>query len=193
MSSELKKKYKNPEFHARLMEIIGDEKPYRWAGKVGISKGAFDRILNEGTLPSSRSLARINEATKVSVNWLLTGKGLKYDAGLETNLAVQESTGEYKVKPPIQDLKSLLSAVEQIMTSKDETAKAALAMNVAALQVTAQIVMDPDLRKLCKMYLEVDEHHRLEMIDYVTTVYKVYNIRKETKEEGEEIKKAVPE
>ena len=71
MSSELA----NPEFHERLSRLIGNEKAYAWAGKVGISKGAFSRIWKDGTVPSPDLLIRIKEATGASIDWLLTGAG----------------------------------------------------------------------------------------------------------------------
>lgn len=71
MSSELK----DPAFHARLAALIGSEKPFVWADRIGISKGAFSRIWNEGTVPGPDHLRRIHEAEGVSLDWLLTGEG----------------------------------------------------------------------------------------------------------------------
>lgn len=71
MSSELK----DPDFHARLILIIKDEQPFTWAARVGISKGAFHRIWNEGTVPGPDHLKRISQTTGVSIDWLLTGEG----------------------------------------------------------------------------------------------------------------------
>jgi phage repressor protein C with HTH and peptisase S24 domain len=65
---------KNPGFHARLRQLIGDEAPYAWAERMGISKGAFTRIWKEGTVPTSELLLRIREATGVSLDWLLLGE-----------------------------------------------------------------------------------------------------------------------
>ncbi len=76
MSSELK----NPDFHARLTEVMGEERhrPFAWAARIGISKGAFSRIWNDGTVPGPELLIRIHKATGVSVDWLLTGEGPVY-------------------------------------------------------------------------------------------------------------------
>jgi transcriptional regulator with XRE-family HTH domain len=71
MTSELK----DPEFHVRLTEIIGQERPFSWAAKAGLSKGAFSRIWNEGTVPSPDLLKKISAATGYSIDWLLTGEG----------------------------------------------------------------------------------------------------------------------
>lgn len=69
---------KNPEFHARLASLIDQERPFPWAAKIGISNGAFSRIWNEGTIPSSELLIKISAASKCSIDWLLTGKGPAY-------------------------------------------------------------------------------------------------------------------
>ena len=66
---------KDPDFHARLKILIGEEHPYGWAAKVGISKGAFNRIWKEGTVPSPDKLKSIAEFTGVTIDWLLTGEG----------------------------------------------------------------------------------------------------------------------
>lgn len=66
---------KNPDFHARLVTLIGDMQPFAWAARVGISKGAFSRIWHEGTIPGPMLLRRITDATGVSIDWLITGQG----------------------------------------------------------------------------------------------------------------------
>lgn len=66
---------KHPGFHARLRQLIGEEPPYAWAERMGISKGAFTRIWKEGTVPTSELLLRIRQATGVSLDWLLLGEG----------------------------------------------------------------------------------------------------------------------
>ena len=71
MSSELK----DPQFHARLEYIIGKNQPFAWADKIGIPKGTFSRVWNEGTVPGPEHLKRIQEKTGYSIDWLLTGEG----------------------------------------------------------------------------------------------------------------------
>jgi phage repressor protein C with HTH and peptisase S24 domain len=94
MSSELK----NPEFHARLVELMGEEstkKPFAWAARVGISKGAFDRIWNDGTVPSADLLIRISARTGVSIDWLLTGQGPMYlQPSGESAISINEHGGQ---------------------------------------------------------------------------------------------------
>ena len=65
---------RNPGFHSRLTELIGADRPYAWAERVGLSKGAFTRIWKEGSVPTSELLYRIRAATGVSLDWLLTGE-----------------------------------------------------------------------------------------------------------------------
>lgn len=62
------------DFRLRLESLIGDEPPFAWAQRVGISKGAFSRIWNGGSVPKPELLLKIREATGVSVDWLLTGE-----------------------------------------------------------------------------------------------------------------------
>lgn len=85
---------RNPRFHARLRKLIGNEAPYAWAERMGISKGAFTRIWKEGTVPTSELLYRIRAATGVSLDWLLTGQGKQANGGGETPGLVY--IGEYK-------------------------------------------------------------------------------------------------
>lgn len=71
MKSENEKKT----FRARLEELIGDEKPFVWAARIGLTPGVFNRMWNEGTPPKADSLILIEAATGVSLTWFLTGKG----------------------------------------------------------------------------------------------------------------------
>ncbi|MFW6349492.1 MAG: helix-turn-helix domain-containing protein [Thiohalospira sp.] len=78
---------RNPDFHARLRQLVGKERPYSWAARVGISKGAFTRIWREGTIPSPELLLRIREHAGVSLDWLLTGDGVgPGEAAMDTEL-----------------------------------------------------------------------------------------------------------
>ena len=69
------KPLKDPEFHQRLCSLIGNEAPFSWAARVGLSKGAFSRIWHEGTVPGPDLLRRIQDKTGVSIDWLLSGCG----------------------------------------------------------------------------------------------------------------------
>ena len=62
-------------FHSRLAIIIGKEKPFSWASKVGIPSGTFDRIWNHKAYPKAEYLKLISVKIGVSIDWLLTGEG----------------------------------------------------------------------------------------------------------------------
>jgi hypothetical protein len=66
--------YKNPEFRQRLAELIGEEKPFTWAKRLGINSTTFTRMWKEGSIPSANHLILIREKTGVDLNWLLTGE-----------------------------------------------------------------------------------------------------------------------
>lgn len=69
----------NPEFHERLSMLVGDEKPFAWANRVGISKGAFTRIWNEGTMPKVEQLQKIKQFTGAKIGWMIDGEGFPPD------------------------------------------------------------------------------------------------------------------
>lgn len=85
-------------FHDRLAELIGNEKPFVWAERMGISKGAFSRIWNKGTLPSPELLGRIKTGATVSIDWLLFGEGQRNvtdgDTIMIPHLDVRVSAGD---------------------------------------------------------------------------------------------------
>ncbi|MEO5334566.1 MAG: helix-turn-helix domain containing protein [Magnetococcus sp. YQC-5] len=70
MNAELK----DPEFHQRLTELIGEEKPFSWAKRLGIHTTTFMRMWKDGSIPSVSVLLQIKEKTGVSIDWLLTGE-----------------------------------------------------------------------------------------------------------------------
>ena len=59
---------------ARLMMLIGGDKPFAWARRVGISKGGMQNLL-DGGIPRDKTINKIIAATGVSSDWLLYGKG----------------------------------------------------------------------------------------------------------------------
>lgn len=71
----MKNNYKHPEFRDRLCKIIGDEQPFGWASRIGISKGAFTRIWHDGTMPGTDLLRKIQQATGCTLDWLVNGLG----------------------------------------------------------------------------------------------------------------------
>jgi len=73
-------------FASRLRTLIGGEKPYAWAARVGLSKGVFTGIWRTGSTPRPKTLEKIRAATGVSIDWLLRGEGAPFpaDAPLRT-------------------------------------------------------------------------------------------------------------
>lgn len=63
-------------FVKRLKLLIGEQRPYTWASAVGISKGAFSRIYNEGIIPGPDLLRRIKRHSRCTLDWLVDGDGL---------------------------------------------------------------------------------------------------------------------
>ena len=111
-------------FKERIQLLIGEEKPYPWADRIGLTPGVFNRMWKEGTVPKADSLVLISNATGVSIDWLITGEGLKkkgqlsdgssviYDNCGKSNVdAVSEEPMEYgttecyscKAKAPVGD------------------------------------------------------------------------------------------
>lgn len=74
---------KNPEFRDRLEQLVGDQAPFTWAARVGISNGAFTRIWNEGTYPKAEHLIKICLHTEASLDWLVMGVGRPPDAAMK--------------------------------------------------------------------------------------------------------------
>lgn len=65
---------KNEAFHQRLALLIGTEEPFRWAKRIGIPAGTFDRMWNKYDIPKHDHLCRIARGCNVSLDWLLLGE-----------------------------------------------------------------------------------------------------------------------
>lgn len=88
MSIPKKKKQIDPHFLLRLKELMGEEKPYAWGKRIGMSKGAITRVFEEAAVPAAATLKKIRTKTGASIDWLLTGDGDKFSRALpaiETN------------------------------------------------------------------------------------------------------------
>lgn len=59
----------------RLEFVIGKERPYAFATRIGLGKSTLAGILNNGACPQTSTLIKIAMNTNISINWLLTGKG----------------------------------------------------------------------------------------------------------------------
>jgi hypothetical protein len=66
-------------FKDRLTLLIGAEKPYAWARKVGIEKGLFQYYWQKEKIPTYMNLIKIQKFTGCSLDWLLTGAIIHFD------------------------------------------------------------------------------------------------------------------
>lgn len=66
-------------FRDRLKLLMNDEKPYTWAGKVGIDRGLFQYYWQKGRIPTYKNLVKIQNYSGCSLDWLLTGKIVSID------------------------------------------------------------------------------------------------------------------
>lgn len=62
-------------FYERLVQLVGNEKPFSWANRVGVPSSTFSRMWNEKGIPKADIVVCIAQATGVTTDWLLTGKG----------------------------------------------------------------------------------------------------------------------
>ncbi len=82
----------------RLKKIIGHEKPFAWAKRIGIPAPTFNRIWKSGGQLKSDHLKLIAEKTGISLHWLITGEGPMYVEQyniLEKAQFVREKPAEY--------------------------------------------------------------------------------------------------
>jgi len=63
------------DFRSRLERVIGKEKPFAWANRIGVPRSTFSRMWNEGVAPKAETLLAISIATGLSIDWFLTGEG----------------------------------------------------------------------------------------------------------------------
>ncbi len=66
-------------FKARLKILMGDDRPYTFARKVGIDKGLFQYYWQMEKIPTYLNLIKIQEYTGCSIDWLLTGKIVAFE------------------------------------------------------------------------------------------------------------------
>ncbi|UTH76031.1 helix-turn-helix transcriptional regulator [Chromobacterium sp. IIBBL 290-4] len=68
------------EFRQRLELLIGLEKPYAWAARIGINKGSFTNMWYKGGVPRQATARRIADSCDVRFEWLMFGEGAMRDA-----------------------------------------------------------------------------------------------------------------
>ncbi|NOG84175.1 MAG: hypothetical protein HND49_10295 [Planctomycetes bacterium] len=65
---------KKKTFKDRLLECLGNKKPYPWGKSIGLDDGIVNRMLRQEKLPRAEHLILISQDLGKSINWLLTGK-----------------------------------------------------------------------------------------------------------------------
>jgi phage repressor protein C with HTH and peptisase S24 domain len=81
-------------FKDRLKILMKDERPYSWSKKVGIDKGLFQYYWQRGKTPTYTKLIKIQKYTGCSIDWLLTGRNVAFDA-IENLPMVTEKNPKY--------------------------------------------------------------------------------------------------
>ncbi len=61
-------------FKDRIVECIGDEKPYSWGKSIGLDDGIVTRIFKQNKIPRAEHLLLISKGLGKSINWLLSGE-----------------------------------------------------------------------------------------------------------------------
>ncbi|OHX12299.1 LexA family transcriptional regulator [Chromobacterium sphagni] len=69
------------DFRQRLELLIGAEKPYAWAARMGINKGSFTNMWYKGGVPRTATAEKIACSSGCRLEWLLYGEGLMQEEG----------------------------------------------------------------------------------------------------------------
>lgn len=67
------------DFKQRLELLIGAEKPYAWAARIGINKGSFTNMWYKGGVPRMATAQKIAASSGCRLPWLLHGEGAMRD------------------------------------------------------------------------------------------------------------------
>ena len=98
-------------FKDRLKILIGKQRPYTFAKKVGIEKGLFQYYWQKGKIPTYKQLEKLIAYTGCTMEWILTGKEVDFS--------------KLSILPTGKDPKSIrlgkaLKKLEQIYRTKDD-------------------------------------------------------------------------
>lgn len=93
-------------FVDRLTLLMCGEKPYKWATKIGMTQGTFNRMWKDAITPKADMLLLISEKTGCSIDWLLTGKGPMKLSEAGYPLSESEKNGDKIGEAPGGDLKA---------------------------------------------------------------------------------------
>lgn len=98
------------EFKQRLALLIGAEKPYAWAARIGINKGSFTNMWYKGGVPRRTTAQKIAETTGCRLSWLLHGEGPMRDetraereSEASGGVAAPAERDEYFVPPAVHE------------------------------------------------------------------------------------------
>jgi phage repressor protein C with HTH and peptisase S24 domain len=86
----------------RLAKLIGKEKPFVWAKKVGLSAATFNRVWNLGGQLKSAQLELIHQKTGASLNWLIAGEGPMLEKERMSVQAEEAMEDDYVLIPVMQ-------------------------------------------------------------------------------------------
>jgi hypothetical protein len=116
-----------------LITLIGNEKPFAWAKRIGIPGPTFDRVWHHGGQLKSEHLALISRKTGVSIDWLLTGQGSMYISAFD-GVGAGQGTGFQEGcigrTPRLPDeAQPVFEAFVEVMTSKENGTILALTQN----------------------------------------------------------------
>lgn len=92
MNSELR----YSEIRRRIAGLIGDEKPFRWAARMGLKSATFARFWTHEKLLKPSTLRGVAAAAGVSADWLLYGDASPEELGMPAQNA--------PAQPPVRPL-----------------------------------------------------------------------------------------
>lgn len=131
----MKAQINDPELALRIQELIDiSGNLNKLAKKSGLSSTTIKRYLLGTSDPSRMSLVALSKTTGIRMEWIATGKGLKYiDKASEdiNNAVAEEHPPHYSVgmKPIPSDIEPVIEAFMEVMTSDVAGTKLALTQN----------------------------------------------------------------
>ncbi|MHA3102681.1 hypothetical protein [Acinetobacter sp. ANC 3791] len=107
------------QFWERIETLIGDERPYPWAERVGINRSAFQSSRSRGKKPLPKTVRIWAEKIGCSYDWLNNGVGKPFSN--DTSLKKVETLSSDN--PPILDTSLLQQAFETLDQALSTTNK----------------------------------------------------------------------
>ncbi len=82
------------EFWQRVETLMGEERPYSWCARVGITKGSFQSAYNRRSRPLDQTINKWADKIGIDSEWLKTGVGDPYDPSPQPlNQAMPDTDG----------------------------------------------------------------------------------------------------